>query len=94
MPFSWIRVPNHESDAVRKAIGANYTRQQFVGAVTKIVTEAGGEDVEVYYELNGKWTRVFFRWQQYSVKKKVMLQLNGEDALDLLKVKQGNTFER
>jgi hypothetical protein len=93
MPFSWIRVPNHETPLNSK-LGSNYTREAFLTEVAATVKSAKGTYVDGYYELNGEWARVLFKWSQAETKKQVMMALAGEDDIDLLKVRRGNSFHR
>jgi hypothetical protein len=96
MPFSWIRVPNHESEQVRAMIGSDYSRQQFVDAVTQFISDGGGTNVQIAYELNGKYTRVCFYWEagDWLRKERIVLKLEGEPMIDLLSVEEANQLHQ
>jgi hypothetical protein len=94
MPFSWIRVPNHESKRFHDDLPKDYdyARRDFVNRVERYVNDNGGADAKAYYELNGEWVRVIFRWQaeEWLKKETIVAFLQGQDEVVLVEPEEAN----
>jgi hypothetical protein len=65
-------------------MGDDGSASKFESCVTEIVSADGGEVEEVKYELNGKWARVRFHWDDAGVKQAVIYDLRADEVVDLI----------
>ena len=65
-------------------MGSNTSAAKFEECVTDIVSEAGGEAEEVKFEVNGRWARVRFHWDNVQVKHNVIYDLQADHVVDLI----------
>jgi hypothetical protein len=84
MGWSWVRVSTGTSQRLRECVAEDPSATRFEECVRSIVAEEGGDDVIVKFELNGRWSRVGFNWNEAPVKHAVVYALEGREVLDLL----------
>jgi hypothetical protein len=85
MPFSWVRVPTHTSRKIRECTAGNETKTKFEECVVDIVAGDGGSVVgdQIWFEPNGRFAHVYISWDTPDQKRKIVLDLDAADVVDL-----------
>jgi hypothetical protein len=92
MPHSWVRVSSTSSPKIRQCRGK--TRAEFETCVKNIVEVRGGTFEELYFEVNGRWARVKFKWADHYQKAMIVYDLEGTDVIDVLTTAEADELER
>jgi hypothetical protein len=92
MPFSWIRVSRQTSPKLHNCMGSDTSRTKFEECIDRIVRDDGGGVEAIYFELNGRWARVHFRWDTVEQRNQIIYDLEGDDAIDLLSSEEADKF--
>ena len=84
MPWSWFRVSTGTSKKLHDCMGGDTSARRFEACARRIVESAGAEVVDLKFEPNGRWARIYFYWDDPRVKHKVILDMDGRDVVDLI----------
>ena len=84
MPWSWVRVSTKTSPKLRNCVGSDKSAGKARECVTEIVRDAGGEVGLLDFEVNGKWARLRFRWDNVEVKRNVIYDLQADHVVDII----------
>lgn len=84
MPWSWARVSTGTSPKLRNCMGDETSAGAAERCIRTIVTDRGGEDVDVKFELNGEWALLYFRWEDPLVKHGIVRDLHARDVIDVI----------
>ena len=83
MPFSWVKVSGHTSQKLRDCLGDDHSRVHTKHCIEALAKKAGGSADQVWFELNGKYSRVLIEWETPEEKAKIVLDLEAEDVVDV-----------
>ena len=84
MPWSWARVSTGTSPKLRDCMDGVTTAERAEHCIRTIVTERGGDEINVKFELNGEWAILFFRWHDPLVKHGIVRDLQARDVIDVI----------
>jgi hypothetical protein len=84
MPFSWVRVSSKTSPKIQRCTDGDPSKRKFEECVRMIVGDDGGRVESFWFEQNGRYARIRFYWETQEQKTQILLDLEGEDAIDLL----------
>jgi hypothetical protein len=60
------------------------SKRKFEECVRTVVADDGGRVESFWFEQNGRYARVRFYWETHEQKLQIILDLEGEDVIDLL----------
>ena len=84
MAWSWVRVSTRTSPKLDNCLDGDTSALRVRQCVTSIVQEAGGRVEDLNFEVNGRFARVKFFWDDVRVKHKVIFDLEADHVVDLL----------
>jgi hypothetical protein len=85
MAWSWVRVKTGTSPKLRDCMGGDTSARRFEACVKEIVESGDRARLDdVKFELNGRWARVRFEWDDAEVRNAVIYDLEAEEVQDLI----------
>jgi hypothetical protein len=84
MPWSWVRVSTGTSPKLRQCTAGDPSARKFEECARALVERAGGDVVDVKFEPNGRFARVYFYWEDFRVKSAVVYDLQGREGVDVV----------
>ena len=84
MPFSWVRISSKTSPKIQRCVDGDPSKRKFEECVRSIVADDGGRVESFWFEQNGRYARVRFYWETHEQKLQIILDLEGEEVIDLL----------
>ena len=84
MPWSWVRVSTQRVRSCGTASATTTSAATVRACVTEIVAAADGEVGLLDFEVNGKWARLRFRWDNVEVKRNVIYDLQADHVVDII----------
>jgi hypothetical protein len=83
MPFSWVRVPSNTSKKLRDCAGNDHTKARMKDCIAEVAGNAGGRADKVLFEGSGKFAHVHIEWEDIGQKRKIVLDLEAVEVVDL-----------
>jgi len=84
MAWSWVRVSTRTSPKLRDCLGEDTSSGKIRDCVEAIVAAAGGRMDDLTFEVNGRFARMKFFWENVQVKHAVIFDLEADHVVDVL----------
>jgi hypothetical protein len=92
MPHSWLRIPANTGRKVRDCMGSDHSKGKFRQCVSEVVADDGGTLDDLWFEGNGRWAHAYVRYTTEDQRRKIILDLEAEQATDVFSADEIDKF--